>query len=118
MNLFAKLFGSTSMPSLDAGQAQARLSEKPAPFVLDVRQPDEYRGGHIAGATLVPLHELPGRIKDLPTDRDIICVCASGSRSSSATRQLQAAGLNAINLQGGMYAWSRHGLPVKKGSGK
>ncbi len=119
MNLLAQLFGGASpVPSLDAGQVNARLSAKPQPFLLDVRQPEEYREGHIAGATLIPLGNLPGKLDQLPRDREIICVCRSGNRSHSATRQLKAAGLNAVNLQGGMLAWARHGLPVKKGNSR
>ncbi|HEX9116297.1 MAG TPA: rhodanese-like domain-containing protein [Anaerolineae bacterium] len=106
------------MPNIDAAQAQARLGTKPAPYLLDVRQPEEYREGHISGANLIPLGDLPRRIKDLPRDREIICVCHSGNRSRSATRQLTDAGYNAVNLQGGMSNWTRQGLPVKKGSGK
>jgi rhodanese-related sulfurtransferase len=117
MNLLAQLFGSSSVPSLDPGQAQARLSSQPGPFLLDVRQPDEYRAGHIAGARLIPLHELARRMGELPQDREIICVCQSGNRSHSATSRLKSAGYNAVNLQGGMNAWARHGLPIKKGSG-
>ncbi len=118
MNLLAQLFGGSSVPSIDPGQAQARLEAKPQPFLLDVRQPDEYRAGHIAGAALIPLRELPRRMAELPRDREIICVCRSGNRSHSATGQLKAAGYNALNLQGGMINWSRHGLPVRKGSAK
>ncbi len=119
MNLLAQLFGGASaVPSVDPGQANARLSSKPQPFLLDVRQPEEYREGHIPGATLIPLGSLPGKLNQLPRDREIICVCRSGNRSHSATRQLKAAGLNAVNLQGGMIAWTRHGLPVKKGSSR
>ncbi len=121
MNLLAQLFGSqasSTVPSIDPGQAQARLGTKPQPYLLDVRQPEEYESGHIPGAHLVPLHELAGRIKDLPKDREIICVCRSGNRSHSATRHLQSAGFNAINLAGGMNAWARHGLPVKRGSAR
>ncbi len=121
MNLLAQLFGSqaaSSVPSIDPGQAHARLGTKPQPYLLDVRHPDEYQAGHIPGARLIPLGELPRRIKDLPRDREIICVCRSGNRSHAATQQLKAAGYNAVNLQGGMINWSRHGLPIKKGSSK
>ncbi len=118
MNLLAQLFGSSSVPTIDPGQAQARLGARPQPYLLDVRQPDEYQSGHIPGASLIPLQELPRRIKDLPKDREIICVCRSGNRSHAATQQLTAAGYNAVNLQGGMINWSRHGLPVKTGRGR
>ncbi len=118
MNLLSQLFGSSSVPSLDAVQAQERLRSQPQPFLLDVRQPEEFRDGHIPGAKLIPLGELSRRLGELPRDCEIICVCRSGNRSHSATRHLTSAGYNAVNLQGGMNAWARHGLPVKRGSGK
>jgi phage shock protein E len=117
MGFFSGLFGS-SLPSLDAGQAQAKLRQKPAPFLLDVRQPDEYRSGHIEGARLIPLGELGQRLAELPRDAEIICVCHSGNRSSHATRLLGDRGYQAINLRGGMIAWAGAGLPVKKGAAK
>jgi rhodanese-related sulfurtransferase len=54
-------------------------------------------------------------MKELPKEREIVCVCASGNRSSSATRMLTGAGYNAINMKGGMSAWTRAKLAVKKG---
>lgn len=115
MEWIAKILGSPTAVVTPA-QAQARLRENERPFLLDVRQPEEFREGHIQGATLIPLGELQARLKELPANREIICVCRSGNRSSSATRQLAAAGFRAANLQGGMIAWTRAGLPVKKGN--
>ncbi len=117
MNILNMLFGA-GLPQIDAAGVQAKLREQPRPFVLDVRQPEEYRAGHIPGAALIPLGELRRRAGELPKDREIICVCASGSRSSSATRELGAAGFRATNMSGGMHAWGRSGLPVKKGASK
>ena len=117
MSFLSKLFG-PPVPSIDAAAVQAKLNEKPKPLVLDVREPSEYSAGHIAGSTLIPLHQLSGRLSELPKDRAIICVCASGSRSSSAARQLTSSGYNVLNLSGGMGQWQRAGLPVKKGMGK
>ena len=117
MNFLSKLFG-PPVPSIDAAALQAKLNEKPNPFVLDVREPSEYSAGHIAGSTLLPLHQLSSRMSELPKDREIVCVCASGSRSSSAARQLTGAGFTVLNLNGGMGQWQRAGLPLKKGTGK
>jgi rhodanese-related sulfurtransferase len=114
MALFDLLFGKP-VPSVDASEFQARLKNGQRPLVIDVRQPDEYRTGHIAGAKLIPLGELSRRMKEIPQNREIVCVCASGSRSSSATRALAQAGFNVLNLKGGMLGWSRQSLPVKKG---
>ncbi len=112
--MFSNLFG-RGIHQIDPVQAKARLGEKPAPFLLDVREPEEYREGHIAGAKLIPLGELQRRSKELPRDREILCVCHSGNRSSSAVRFLTSEGYQATNLKGGMINWSRNGLPVQKG---
>jgi rhodanese-related sulfurtransferase len=52
----------------------------------------------------------------LPKNKEIICVCASGSRSQSAAKFLAGAGYNVFNMNGGMFMWQRAKLPVKKGS--
>jgi rhodanese-related sulfurtransferase len=114
MDFLSQLFGSP-LPSLTAAELQEKLKNGKPPLVLDVRQPEEFREAHIQGAKLIPLGELRGRVQELPKDREIVCVCASGSRSSSAARQLAAAGFNVINLTGGMFRWERAALPVKSG---
>ena len=114
MNLFDLLFGK-QVSSLNAMELSDRLKNGKRPLVIDVRQPDEYRTGHIAGAKLIPLNKLSNRMKGLPQNREIVCVCASGNRSGSATRMLAKAGLNAVNMKGGMLSWRRANLPVKKG---
>lgn len=114
MNLFEKFLGKP-VSNLSAGELSEKLKNGKQPLVLDVRQPEEYRSGHIAGAKLIPLGELSRRIDELPRSREIVCVCASGSRSVSATRTLVGAGLNAVNMKGGMFAWRQSRLPVKKG---
>ena len=114
MNLLEKIFGKP-LPTVSAAELNEKLKNGKRPLVLDVRQKDEYRSGHIAGAKLIPLNELGHRLKELPKDREIVCVCASGNRSSSATRMLAGAGYNATNMKGGMSAWRRASLAVKKG---
>lgn len=114
MDFIKNLFSGSQVTSISAAEAQKRLDGRPKPFLLDVRQPEEFRSGHIPGARLIPLGELLARLKELPKDQEIICVCASGSRSMSATRRLAGAGYNATNLSGGMIAWSRSRLPMTK----
>jgi rhodanese-related sulfurtransferase len=114
MNILKSIF-SGAANSLSAPDAKARIDGKTPLFILDVRQPDEFRAGHIAGAKLIPLNELPRRLDELPKDKDILCVCRSGSRSGAATGQLARAGYNALNLRGGMIGWQGAGFPVKKG---
>ena len=118
MNLFKSIFGGGGMQHLEPLEAQTRLQSKPAPLLLDVRQPEEFHSVHIPGAKLLPLNELERKQKELPKDREILCICASGSRSQSAVRTLTALGYNATNIRGGMHGWQRAGLPVKKAAGE
>lgn len=114
MNIFKSLFA-TSGNNLNAPDAKARIDSQQPPFILDVRQPDEFRAGHIAGAKLIPLNELRSRMGELPEDTEILCVCRSGARSGTAVSQLTNAGFNAFNLRGGMMGWQIAGYPVQKG---
>ena len=61
----------------------AELAERlvASAVVVDVRQPDEYLGGHVPGAVLIPLNDVPDRFGELPTDREVLVVCRSGGRS-------------------------------------
>ena len=85
------------------------------PYLMDVREPGEFQNGHIEGVKVIPLGKLGNSLNKLPKDREILCVCQSGNRSSSAARLLIEAGYLAVNLNGGMFGWSRAGLPVKRG---
>ncbi len=114
MDFITHLFGKP-VNSVSASQAQKLLSQKQKPYLLDVRQPEEFRGGHVPGAKLIPLGELRSRMNELPKDREILVICHSGNRSLSATRQLASAGYRATNVIGGLIAWARSGLPVTKG---
>jgi len=86
--------------------------------LLDVREQDEWDAGHIEGAQHIPLGQLGERLLDVPRDRSVVAVCRSGSRSDRAAKGLRASGYQAENLDGGVTAWSRAGLPlVAKGGG-
>lgn len=113
MNLLQSLFG-PPLPSISAAEVGEKLKNGKRPLVVDVRQPHEYQGGHINGSKLIPLNELPRRLNDLPKDREIVCVCATGNRSRTATKMLLRQGYNAVNMQGGMMSWARSRLPVKR----
>lgn len=77
--------------------------------VLDVREPDEWAAGHIEGALHVPMGAIPQRLEELPLDQRMVVVCRSGGRSSRVTAYLRNQGLDAVNLDGGMRAWSSSG---------
>ncbi len=92
--------------TLDAGEA----------LLVDVREPDEWRAGHVAGATHIPLGTVTSRASALPTDREILVICRTGNRSAMAQERLAQAGFtNVINIEGGMTAWVEQGYPVITG---
>jgi phage shock protein E len=104
-----------SIPTINVQELQEKLKDGKQPFLLDVREPDEFLSGHIAGTKLIPLGELSSRIKEVPQGREIVCICASGNRSASAARKLIAAGFKALSLENGMIAWQMAKLPIQKG---
>jgi len=114
MGFLSNLFG-PSVPNITTEELSKKLKFGKHPLVLDVRQPDEFRAGHVGGAKLIPLNELPRRMKELPKGREIVCICDSGSRSISAAKTLAKEGFSVLNVQGGMLAWRRAKLPVQKG---
>ena len=114
MGFLEKLFG-PSVPSLAVNELSEKLKFGRHPLIVDVRNPDEFRLGHIAGAKLIPLTQLYRHLGELPKGREIICICASGSRSSSASKILAKEGFTVFNVTGGMTAWRMAKLPVQKG---
>jgi DMSO/TMAO reductase YedYZ molybdopterin-dependent catalytic subunit/glyoxylase-like metal-dependent hydrolase (beta-lactamase superfamily II) len=92
-------------------RAAQRLVEAGA-LLLDVREPDEWRTGHAPGALLMPMASVQDRRAELPHDRRIVVMCRSGGRSAAVTDSLLAAEFDAVNLAGGICAWSAAGLPV------
>lgn len=118
MEFLTGLFANKNITQFDPQQLLERKKTSPKPFILDVREPEEYRSGHIEDAVLIPLGELNEKISHLPKGKDIICVCQSGSRSSVAANRLAKAGYQVGNLKGGMSRWLYAGLPAKKGMAK
>lgn len=113
MGFLSNLFG-PSVPKLTALEVNEKLKFGKHPLLIDVRQPDEFRQGHIASAKLIPLGELRRRMKELPQGREIVCVCDTGSRSRSAAKTLMKEGFTVFDMQGGMIAWRRAKLPIQK----
>ncbi|HLP42369.1 MAG TPA: rhodanese-like domain-containing protein [Fibrobacteria bacterium] len=69
--------------------------------IVDVRSPDEFQEGHIQGAVNIPLQILSSRLSTLRKDQPVIVCCASGMRSSSAKRILEADGFAEVHNGGG-----------------
>lgn len=83
--------------------------------IVDVRNDDEYKAGHIAGTILIPLPTIPDGAKALTKDQEIILICRSGNRSGQAAQLLAAAGYTKlVNVTDGMQGWEKAGGPVAK----
>ena len=75
-------------------------------IIIDVREAFEFEKGHIPGAKLLPLGQIPKRINEIDKEKSIIVVCASGGRSSNAANYLSQQGFDVSNMMGGMMAWA------------
>ncbi len=104
-------------PSTSAEQAQEAARQRDV-VILDVRERNEWKAGHAPGSKNVPLSTLRARTAELAPNRRYIAVCRTGSRSRSATAQLRGAGLDVVNLKGGMQSWKRAGLPLEPRNGR
>jgi molybdopterin/thiamine biosynthesis adenylyltransferase/rhodanese-related sulfurtransferase len=93
---------------ISARELDRERSSKPALALIDVRERSEAEIASIAGARLIPLRELPGRIVELPADAEIVTYCHHGQRSLKAREILKGAGFtNVRSLAGGIDAWAR-----------
>lgn len=107
----SKPMSPVAVPAVAPRALWEQLHEPQQPTVIDVREPREFRQGHIPQARLMPLPELPTQIGDLPHETAIVLVCRSGRRSQRAAALLAGEGYNQITiLQGGMLAWEAERL--------
>jgi molybdopterin/thiamine biosynthesis adenylyltransferase/rhodanese-related sulfurtransferase len=96
----------TGIPEMQVEELKRRLDAGENLFVLDVREPHEYQICNI-GAHLIPLGDLPKRVNELDSSREIVAHCRSGVRSAKAVGFLQQAGFKKVhNLAGGILAWA------------
>ncbi len=100
------------VPEIDVDELARRHAAGGA--VLDVREPDEYEGGHVPGAVSIPLGEVADRLTEVP-DGEVLVICAKGGRSLRAAELLRAEGVEAVNVAGGTTAWVESGHPVATG---
>jgi len=96
----------TNIPEITPTELKSRLDRGDDLYILDVREPHEYQICNLDGH-LIPLGELPRRVHELDSSREIVAHCRSGKRSADAVQFLQKAGFRKIwNLKGGILAWS------------
>jgi rhodanese-related sulfurtransferase len=98
-------------------QRAAELVREGAVQLVDVREPYEHEAGRIAGARHVELTRLTDEAGSIERDRPVLFYCRVGSRSAMATQAFRAAGFDAYNLEGGLMAWARAGLPLEPEDG-
>lgn len=105
------------IPTIDVSEADRRLRDDPdRPILLDVREASEFAEVRAPGAVLVPTSSFMTRVDELPADRPLLVVCHMGSRSAAVAGYLIRAGrTDVVNVAGGMDAWEREGLPVRRG---
>lgn len=96
--------------------AEAQLLLARGALLLDVRESDEWAAEHAPEAVWLPMSQLAARAGELPRDRTIVCMCHVGARSAAVAEALRRAGWSAVNLAGGILAWTAAGLPVVAGA--
>lgn len=109
----SRLLGFAELKPNDA----VRIMNSAEPLILDVREDNEYQGGHIQGATHIPVGQLEGRVNELAEwrERDVLIYCRAGQRSARAASILLRQGFKQLHkLDGGMMAWQSANLPVAR----
>ncbi|MGM0516583.1 MAG: rhodanese-like domain-containing protein [Pseudomonadota bacterium] len=96
----------------------ARKAGREGVALIDVREPNEWREGHIKGARHIPLGKLEGRLDELRAEapQEVVIYCRSGNRSATAANTLIKGGFeNVSHLGGGIIAWESQNYPVTRG---
>jgi adenylyltransferase/sulfurtransferase len=98
----------SSVPEVSAKTLAEELAAPDPPFLLDVREPEEWEIAHLPCAHLIPRLELPDRLGEVTGARRVVVYCKSGARSSAATQLLLGLGFSEVrNLRGGIDAWAK-----------
>jgi rhodanese-related sulfurtransferase len=95
------------MQNFNAIELQQYLTQA-RPLLLDVREPWEFSTCHIEGSQLIPMRDIPLKIKTLDPQQEIVVICHHGIRSRQVAYFLEHNGFTrVINLSGGVAAWAR-----------
>jgi rhodanese-related sulfurtransferase len=105
------------IPALDPLYADIRRRDPDRPAVLlDVRERNEFMAVRVDGSLFIPMSQLGVRLDEIPRDRPVMVICASGNRSMNVVNHLLASGWTDVgNVAGGIETWMRMGLPVRRG---
>jgi rhodanese-related sulfurtransferase len=95
--------------------AREAVGRRGSVTIIDVREDDEYATVHVAGSLNIPLSCFVDRMGQVPVDAPVYVICASGNRSARVTQYLAEQGYDAVNIDGGIMAWSGCGGPVVSG---
>lgn len=94
------------VPEITVSELKAKRDRKEKFILLDVREPREYAKARIEGSTLIPLGFLESRLGELDKGAKLVVHCKVGGRSAAAVKLLRDKGYDAVNLAGGIDAWS------------
>lgn len=86
--------------------------------LLDVREDDEWTGGHVRGALHIPLDDVPARFDEIDPDAELLVICRTSGRSLRLLQYLAMRGVDGTCVRGGMVAWEAAGKPVRIGPGQ
>jgi sulfur-carrier protein adenylyltransferase/sulfurtransferase len=96
----------TTTADITAAELKSKLDGGEEIFILDVREPQEFRINRIPGSVLIPLGDLPQRVREVDSAREIIVHCKTGARSARAAEFLRGAGFRRVrNLKRGIVGW-------------
>ncbi|EPE63202.1 rhodanese-like domain protein [Exiguobacterium sp. S17] len=94
------------MKTITTTELETLLSADETLNLIDVRETDEFAGGHINQAKNVPLSEFSAKVDELDRTKPIHVICAAGGRSMNASAYLDSLGFDVINVDGGMMSWT------------
>ena len=101
--------------NISAREAKSLLDTNKNTYLLDVRTPQEYSQGRLAGSVLIPIGEFERRIREVPKNKTIIVYCAVGSRSKPVANFLSQQGYKDVyNMTDGIVGWYRNGFTVQR----
>lgn len=102
-----------SFRTVTPSEAKSLIETRKDLLLVDVRSPEEFQGGSLPGATLIPFWDFAKGRFDLPKDKPILLICAVGGRSLACGQMLASKGYREVyNLKGGLDAWAEQRVPL------